>query len=636
MYAQLKFDVNNPTTPWIADYFALPGVADKLPPKLETARKSGLDYLVKSTCTELTDANRKLLTDQVYNVIRLLPANMTQISFELYMALAHCRLDADTRAAREQRIRSVMDPHFAQHRNKEVRQHATDLQALAVLVPDAAMDTVLRSRVITTQRSALAMPEGRELFPRYFKLLDQTCRAFDWKEPRFGEALEACHFSRPPHEQQACLDLFEKARGTGLHKLLPMLLDGLAAREKDLLEADLGDAVFGLLQAWTALEQSKHDGSAMEDLVAIEVERFVTRRAARCSDIVEATVAAMERGVAFDPKSKDANIAATTACTTTQLIMDLAMSGSRLRHALAPEKTVTTTAPQAPQPDVDAIHARSVEWLTRWIEEPASDVGAPQRLNRQVIAHAVNESRERTRAAMKTPAPARRSDDDLTEKDVELVVDSGLCTYADFLLGDIGSLLTRCGQLNLQPQPLADCQNLIEPLQELARQPSPDELRARDLLHRADAAIAALERDIATTQVEGRVRQRFERALGEALNREALVYGKRHGGVIACPMGQADWPWVYQTWHGRWLNAQMLEIDGHRAPLQADQALALYVTGGSRSNYAFDISVHLWCRKQGSTGPAREEGGLYPRMNTRDWRDTRIPCLVLHVAHADS
>jgi hypothetical protein len=72
-------------------------------------------------------------------------------------------------------------------------------------------------------------------------------------------------------------------------------------------------------------------------------------------------------------------------------------------------------------------------------------------------------------------------------------------------------------------------------------------------------------------------------------------------------------------------------MDGVLVPLQADQALALYVTGSSQSQYAFDVSVHLWCRKPGGGGLPSLEVGAYPPMNTRDWRDTRVPCAVLHV-----
>ncbi len=637
MYGYLNFDIKNPLTPWIAHYFALPDVADTLPPKQEGARKIGVEYLVKSNCPELTDANRKLLCDEVYNVIRLLPANMLQISFELYMALAHCRLDAGMRAAREQRIASIMNAYLPEHPIESVRQRVKGLQALAVLVPDAAMNVVLRSRVVLTNRSILTVPYGQAVFKRSIHLFDEICREFGWKDPRFQEALQACHFSRLPSDQAVCLDLIEQARSADLNKLLPLLLDRLAACEQYLFEADLGDAVYGLLQGWMALAQPQRDGSAMEDLVAIEVERFVTQRTTRCSDICSATLDAINRKVPFDPASMAANTAAIVACTVIQAEIDLALSGTRLRKELSQDKPTPTPvqAPEAPKPDTDAMHARSVEWLVDWIEGPAASTQAPVRLNRQAIAKAESEGLRRARTTTKRSAPAEHNDEDMTEKDVGLVLDSGLSTYASYVLGDISSLLSRSRSLKLQPELLAVCEGLIKPLQDLAQRHHTDELQAQGLLHRANAAIAAVEQDIAaTTRAEKpeRVHQHFERALYEALNREPLVYGKGHGGVIDCAMREADWSWVHQSFHQRWINAQRLEIDGRLTALRADRAVAMYVTGSSHSGYAFDISVHLWCRKSGCTGsPCMEGGGLYPRMNTRTWHDSRITCLVLHV-----
>lgn len=627
MYGYLNFDIQNPLTPWIAHYFALSDVADTLPPKLEGARKIGVEYLVKSSCPELTEANRKLLCDQVYNVIRLLPADMTQISFEMYMALAHCRLNTDTRAAREQRIASIMVPHFAE----PVQQHVKDLQTLAVLVPDAAMNVVLRSLVILTKRSMVRAPAVPIAFKRSIELFNKLSIEYHWRDFKFREALEACHFGRLPGDQSACLDLIEQASGTGLNKWLPLLLDGLAACDKNLLAADLGDAVYGLLQAWMALEQSQRDGSAMEDLVAIEVARFVTRRTTRCNDICTATMDAINRKVLFDPTSMAANTAAIVACTVIQAGIDLGMSGTRLRKELSQVKPAPTPrASEAPQSAPDPMHARSVEWLVDWIEGPA-----PVRINRQAIAKAETQVLQRARTTMKHAAPDEHNDEDMTEKDVGLVLDSGLSTYASYVLGDINRLLSRSKSVKIQPKLLADCENLVQPLQDLVQRHYTDELQAQDLLHRADAAIAAVEQDItATIRLEKpeRMRQQFERALYEALNRERLVYGREEGGVIQYAMGEGDWPWAYQTFHQRWINTQLLEIDGKLTGLRSDRAMAMYVTGSSHSGYGFDISVHLWCRKSGCMGlPYVEGGGLYPRMNTRTWRDSRITCLVLHV-----
>ena len=67
---------------------------------------------------------------------------------------------------------------------------------------------------------------------------------------------------------------------------------------------------------------------------------------------------------------------------------------------------------------------------------------------------------------------------------------------------------------------------------------------------------------------------------------------------------------------------------------RADQALALYVTGSSQSNFAFDVSVHLWQRRPGATSMPGVASGGTQRMNTDDWFDTYLPCCVLHVPNA--
>jgi len=89
------------------------------------------------------------------------------------------------------------------------------------------------------------------------------------------------------------------------------------------------------------------------------------------------------------------------------------------------------------------------------------------------------------------------------------------------------------------------------------------------------------------------------------------------------------------AFHQRLLpRTRRIEIDGETVLLSPDQALALYVTGSSQSSYAFDVSVHLWQRRHGSTsGPGLAETA-WPPMNSPDWFDTYITCCVLHVPHA--
>jgi hypothetical protein len=634
LYSYLDFDIQNPVTPWTASYFALPGVAEQLQPDLEKARRNGATILVKLKVSGLSDDAKAALVEQVCAVVRHLPDYMTSISFEMHMALAHCRLDDATRTRREQRIAAIMAPYFAGDTPAAVQQQLRRVKTVAVMVPDAALEVVLRSQVILTNRSIAAVAYGQVLFREPLRLFDEICAAAYWEDPRFKQALQACYFGRLPNDRPACLTLIRQARAASLDKMLPQLLDGLAKREKDLLGAEIGDAVFTVLQAGVALAAQNLDAHDIDTLVAVALDRLAAERSARCSEIVLATKAAMEQGVLFDPASMARNTTALAASAKAQALAKLGMTAPRVRKVLAQARPTTAQKPDEQAPDLDPIHARSVEWLVRWIEGPATSNDAPQRLNRQKIAAEESQTRLLARKAAGQATPDPHGEEDLTEKDVDLVWESGLSGMADFLLGDIHDMVVRAKHVKVAPELLTACTALVEPLQALILHPSTDELQARDLLQRAESAIESLRRGVLATEVTERVHQRFTGALNQALRQEPLVYGKRHGGVIACPMRQADWGWVHQTFHQRWLPVQRLEMDGLLVPLQADQALALYVTGSSQSQYAFDVSVHLWCRKPGGGGLPSLEVGAYPPMNTRDWRDTRVPCAVLHVPPA--
>lgn len=632
MYSYLDFDIQHPVTPWTASYFALPGVAEQLRPDMEKARRDGVTILVKLKVSGMSDMAKAALVEQVYAAVKLLPDYMTPISFEIHMALAHCRLDDATRNSREQRIAAIMAPYFAGDTPAAVQQQVQKVKAAAVMVPDAALEVVLRSQVILTNRSIAAVAYGQMLFQEPLRLFDEICKAARWEDPKFRQALQACYFGCLPSDRQACLTLIRQARAASLDKMLPQLLDGLAKREKNLMGAELGDTVFSLLQAAVALAAQSLDAHDIDTLVAVALDRLAAQRSARCTEIVLATKAAMERGVLFDPASQARNTAALAACAKAQASAKLGMTALRVRKVLTQTSPSAAQKPAEQAPDLDPIHARSVEWLVRWIEGPATSNDAPQRLNRLQIAAEENQTHLLARKAAGQAAADPHSEEDLTEKDVDLVLESGLSGMADFLLGDIHDMVVRAQHVKVASELLTACTDLVEPLQALIRHPSTDELQARDLLQRAESAIESLRRGVLATEVTERVHQRFTGALNQALRQEPLVYGKRHGGVIACPMRQADWGWVHQTFHQRWLPVQRLEMDGVLMSLQADQALALYVTGSSLSQYAFDVSVHLWCRKPGGGGGLPSlEVGAYPPMNTRDWRDTRIPCAVLHV-----
>ena len=123
----------------------------------------------------------------------------------------------------------------------------------------------------------------------------------------------------------------------------------------------------------------------------------------------------------------------------------------------------------------------------------------------------------------------------------------------------------------------------------------------------------------------------FEEALRIAIARERLTYGRQAGGVIGRNLGTLQWQEIFGRYHGRYQDGiACIWMGDQQRFLCDDEALALYVTRASLSGYDFDISVHLWRRRQGRTTVAVDNEGF---MNTVDWYDTRVPCLVLHVPH---
>jgi hypothetical protein len=120
-----------------------------------------------------------------------------------------------------------------------------------------------------------------------------------------------------------------------------------------------------------------------------------------------------------------------------------------------------------------------------------------------------------------------------------------------------------------------------------------------------------------------------------ALRVEPLELGKRQGGQIGYKAGVEDWAYVSGHFHNRWLpQVKSVLVNGKSVQLRADQAVALYVTGSSQSGYAFDVSVHLWQRREARQSQPGNTGGLFPPMNQDDWFDTYVTCCVLHVPAA--
>jgi len=343
------------------------------------------------------------------------------------------------------------------------------------------------------------------------------------------------------------------------------------------------------------------------------------RESARCTHIVAATLEALAKETAFGSDASQKNQEAIALCR---------------RFQVRPSRPARSEAPSGPSlatTDLDPVHTWSIDRLVHWIDGP---VAQPKRsLELERICAAEQKDWE-TEQAQRTPTD-QRDDGPLKKQEVQMAVAQGLRSSAQFLRDELRDLLPLGTQLQANTNLLRACQDCLPALTTLAlRQPvdeAGDTAQAMADLQRADQALDALRRGIHQRQGEEQTRQRFTAALFQCLRNEPLTLGKRHGGVIAEPLPLEEWGWAVQTFHKRWWNAGLRpSATAAPMPLAPDQALALYVTGSSMSDYAFDISVHLW-RRQAASGLPPTTPGEGNTMNEPDWYDTLIPCAVLHV-----
>ncbi|MBT9464674.1 hypothetical protein [Hydrogenophaga sp.] len=651
MYGFLDFKIDRRPNPWLVRFFVISEVADVIDPVIDAARKKGVEMLVGLFVNDVPSEKKAWLIQQVCNTVQWLPNRMASSSLEMHLVLAHFRLDDARRAQRETRIAALLDPHFKSHPSPFLQAYGEKLKLLAVAMPDEMMNAALHSHVVRLCRGC--MDTSPQDYKPLIDFLRDTKATGGIDDPAAIACLQACYFSRELGEREACLThLYAELKSHKLQKWLPLLKKGIDDLSPMHLESDMADAVHDTLESSIeAPEQS------IENLVTDGVARYSERIQARLTAIVESSRDAMEAGVLLDAKSTQTNSEA-------QIAYKLAMSQAAINFTPDGARTVfkQAHAPEPPLkagddlPDMSPIHARSVELLASWIDGLIETPDAPALLARQKILEAQNKTRPTVEVPPK-PAPTKQpaattkpvptkpistkpdevvpADEALSVNDAGLVVQSGLCSTAEFFLGEIQDMSLRAASLKMNKDLLETCTELVPALKDLRTGTMSNERDALRLLTRTESAIKSLRASIDSIAIEARVRQNFSRSLREALAKEPLVYGKRHGGVLSCRVRQADWPWVHREYHQRWLNVQSLEIAGKRAPLERHQALALYVTGSSRSNYAFDVSVHMWIRKEGCHSTPNAGNSTDVWMNTEEWRDAHISCTVLHVMAAD-
>lgn len=303
---------------------------------------------------------------------------------------------------------------------------------------------------------------------------------------------------------------------------------------------------------------------------------------------------------------------------------------------------LTLAADPAAQVADDPVHTWPVDRLVRWINGPVTSLAAAKTLADQAqLVKRDNDllAQDRQRSGTAAPAKGQKDSQALTLAQAQEIVWQGLIQSAEYLrneLHDLGMLADQLGLKCAERGNAATAFKAIETtLQAMGNFKKATTVgNAQAQLAAANNCLEALRAVIKPVQVAAEKLLRFGECLVLQLRQETLAMGKHHGGVIGCPMALNQWGAVRDRFHRRYCSpVQALTMDGERVLLRSDQALALHVTAGSQSGYAFDVSVHLWQRLDESKDDPLDTSSveLFPPMNTKGWFDTFITCTVLHV-----
>lgn len=626
MYAQLTFFPDRPEAPWTAVYFALPGVEETVPETLLKGRRLGATVLAK-TQTQLNASEQLALGDHIFETIRDVPEYLKAYSFGAHMAMAHFLLPPAERQRREAAIASLDEALLAPFNLPALDTWRSATRRMAVLVPDAALDATFRSSVGQLFLHFLGQPGYGDYIKRQtgWIYIENQFRGY----PDLANAIAVAYFTRRVDERQAFLDLLASMPPEQWANVQGAVDRSIRSLGRVVLLADRCEAHLGAMRAWQALPAESQTDDARAIVVALECERLTMRESARCLQIVAATLEARTKGTAFGSDADKKNREASELSRQSQVRQTRAMAPSRQRLSPTP-RPKEPTAPVT-QADLDPVHAWSIDRLLHWIDGPVAQPQRPLQLAR-LCATEQKEWEAEQKKRKQGDAP---DDGPLQEQEVQMVVTQGLQSTAQFLLDELNDLISLGTKLQADEALLRACQDCLPGLRARVKQvmawKASDTDQTVAELQRADRALEALRRGIQQRKGEEQTRQRFTAALFQRLNEEPLLLGKRHGGVIAAPLPLEDWAWAVENFHQRWWSGCLRpSANAAPTPLGPDEALALYVTGSSLSDYAFDISVHLWKRRANSDAPPTTGVGLAP-MNQPDWFDTLIPCAVLHV-----
>lgn len=549
--------------------------------------------------------------------------------FAIHCAIAHHRLPASERQARETRIAGIVDGVLANapEWSAQCGPGWTPHKTLGILFPDVFLDSHLRARaarLVMASCLVVEMKGGRHPMSALLQALPMPPAKGRPSDQKFFMLMANLYMNRSPADRPAVLGLINRVKKD---KQVDWVLRAdemlQAAGAANVNAVVAGDALINILA------ETLKDDQTRTQAVQYHLDQLVELQKVKTQQVVQLTIDAVQAGVPLGE-----------ACTAR--ILD-ALAAERQAHEgawragdeglLRAHHPVPVAPGQAPPPpaDADPVHAWSVERLAAWIEGPVTrrPIQRQRIIEREQVKRA---ERAADRARKPAPSAAAAPEPDLADEDINLAVDDALRSTAAFFRDDLNDMLALAKQLNLEAPRIQQAMRQREIMAKLATGEHVGDDQAQAMLVAAEGAIAQLRTNIQRSQTTLRQRMGFTQALNAAVQQEPLVLGKRQGGVIVCPMPLASWQWVFDTFHGRWLHqSRRLEINKIEVPLRSDQALALYVTGSSQSGYAFDISVHLWQRNPGSTCLPSVDADSGLRMNTDDWFDTYTSCAVLHV-----
>lgn len=562
--------------------------------------------------------------------------------FTIRTAIAFQRLPQAERTARDQRVTAIIERMLPSPKWRESLKARIDALRLTVaVVPEPVLEVELRTSLgdeiyeaAANQRFTDAGPL-QDMWPVLKLVQSRLGPLFEETANVVGEVLATRYRDNVPGFV-AWLQRMAKAQLMGEITKVNERIN--ASFTNDICHADRCDLLMRVMNRWL----DTRDANARQAIFDFELAELSSAFDRRKTQMGRMALDAIDAGV---PLGDDYCADIRRLLDEKQAQVQAAEAGwsrADLREHLIARTAQGSAQPNDASGGVDPVHAWSLGRLLGWIEGPMAE----RQLDRRAIERKRREQRRAGPATPRKPAAANRpapstaraaaptdEEDRAFDAETEAIIDDGLRATADFLLADVNDLLALAAGLGLPAAQRSACQHSREALARLTEADHRiDDATARDAIRGAEQAIAALRRQIKTTQADDRQRIQFDRALGTALDQEPIVLGKRHGGVIACALPMTSWGWVNDAYHGRWLfGVRQMVLDGQRVPLLPDQALALYVTGSSRSDFAFDVSVHLWQRRPGRQSPPSSAGDAQGKMNTVDWYDTYIPCAVLHV-----